>query len=154
MCICHICLGMVLNNTTRSSKLMVLFHLNDLCMDYDTLVILILMSAMLSLRPLFHYGSRKVGHLGCGIWCLETRDVIKQYTASELLGLLYLNDTHKIWTLGPPYIAQHHAYSKAVSLKRRHETNTTGIISISGSGAFFPNEIRCFSDTLIQIFFF
>ena len=25
----------------------------------------------------------------------KTRDVIKQYTASELLGSLYLNDTHK-----------------------------------------------------------
>ena len=37
------------------------------------------------------------------------RDVIKQYTASELLASLYLNDTHKIWTLGPPYIAQRHA---------------------------------------------
>ena len=27
---------------------------------------------------------------------LYIRDVIKQYTASELLGSLYLNDTHKI----------------------------------------------------------
>ena len=40
----------------------------------------------------------------------QNRDVIKQYTASELLGSLYLNDTHKIWTLCPPYIAQRHAY--------------------------------------------
>ena len=28
-----------------------------------------------------------------GLYC---RDVIKQYTASELLGSPYLNDTHKI----------------------------------------------------------
>ena len=40
----------------------------------------------------------------------QCRDVIKQYTVSELLGSLYLNDTHKILTLGPPYIAQRHAY--------------------------------------------
>ena len=43
---------------------------------------------------------------------LQTRDVIKQCTASELLGLHYLNNTHKIWTLGPPYIAQRHAYCR------------------------------------------
>ena len=29
----------------------------------------------------------------------------------HFLGSLYLNDTHKIHTLGPPHIAQHHAYS-------------------------------------------
>ena len=28
----------------------------------------------------------------------------------KFLGSLYLNDTHKIWTLGTLYIAQHHAY--------------------------------------------
>ena len=44
---------------------------------------------------------------------LHSRDGIKQYTASEFLGSFYLNDTHKIWTLGPPYIAQRHAYSTA-----------------------------------------
>ena len=27
----------------------------------------------------------------------------------QFLGSLYLNDTHKIHTLGPPHIAQHHA---------------------------------------------
>ena len=46
--------------------------------------------------------------------CQVCRDVIKQYTASELLGSLYLNDTHKIWPLGPPYIAQRHAYKYVV----------------------------------------
>ena len=46
---------------------------------------------------------------------LICRDGIKQYMASEFLGSFYLNDAHKIWTLGPPYIAQRHAYLHAAN---------------------------------------
>ena len=34
----------------------------------------------------------------------------------QFLGSLYLNDTHKIHTLGPPHIAQHHAYAHVQKL--------------------------------------
>ena len=44
---------------------------------------------------------------------LLSRDGTKQYMASEFLVSLYLNDIHKTWTLGPPYIAQRHAYFSA-----------------------------------------
>ena len=35
----------------------------------------------------------------------------------QFLGSLYLNDTHKIHTLGPPHIAQHHAYKRPMADK-------------------------------------
>ena len=35
----------------------------------------------------------------------------------QFLGSLYLNGTHKIHTLGPPHIAQHHAYAAQVYIR-------------------------------------